>query len=127
MPKIKYMFLKYSAALIAIILLAACGNDKPTMKYEAPADGLSLFKTNCSSCHLVKAKLVGPALAGFNERWPDKKKLHDYIHNSQEVIKTDAYAKSVFEANNKVIMTPFPNLTDTQIDAILKYIEEESK
>jgi mono/diheme cytochrome c family protein len=121
------MFIRYSIAIVATIMIAACGNDKPTMKYEAPADGKALFKTNCSSCHNVKVKLVGPALAGVNERWPDKKKLHDYIHNSQAVIKTDAYAKSVFEANNKVIMTPFPNLTDDQIDAILKYVAEEEK
>jgi len=121
------MIIRYSIALFAIIMMTACGNDKPTVKYEAPADGQSLFKTNCSSCHNVKVKLVGPALAGVNDRWPDKKKLHDYIHNSQAVIKVDPYAKSVFEANNKVIMTPFPNLTDVQIDAILKYIAEEGK
>ena len=121
------MFLRYSIALLAIIMMTSCGNDKPTVKYEAPADGESLFKTNCSSCHNVKVKLVGPALAGINNRWPDKKKLHDYIHNSQAVIKEDAYAKSLFEANNKVIMTPFPNLTDAQIDAILNYIEAEGK
>jgi len=121
------MILKYSIAVFAIFMMIACGNDKPTMKYEAPADGQSLFKTNCTSCHAVNAKVVGPALSGVNDRWPDKKKLHDYIHNSQAVIKVDPYAKGIFEANNKVIMTPFPNLTDDQIDAILKYIKEEEK
>ena len=122
------MFLKYIIASATLLMIVSCGNDTPTMKYQTPTnDGKTLFTTNCTSCHAVKAKLIGPALAGVSNRWPDKKKLHDYIHNSQAVIKEDAYAKSVFEANNKVIMTPFPNLTDAQIDAILQYIEEEGK
>ena len=121
------MIIRYSIAFLSIILLTACDNNKPAVNYEAAADGQSLFKTNCASCHAIKAKLIGPALVGVNDRWPDKKKLHDYIHNSQEIIKVDPYAKSVFEANNKVVMTPFPNLSDAQIDAILMYIAEEGK
>ena len=122
------MFFKCILAFTALLMIVSCGNDTATMKYQTPSnDGKTLFTTNCTSCHAVKAKLIGPALAGVNNRWPDKKKLHDYIHNSQAVIKEDAYAKSVFEANNKVIMTPFPNLSDDQIDAILQYIQEEEK
>ncbi|MFW1411035.1 c-type cytochrome, partial [Vibrio parahaemolyticus] len=56
-------------------------------------DGKALFSANCASCHQVHKKLTGPALAGVEDRWPDKKKLHAWIHNSAAFLKTgDAYA-----------------------------------
>ena len=39
-------------------------------------DGKALFQANCASCHAVNKKLTGPALAGVEDRWPDKAKLH---------------------------------------------------
>ncbi len=83
-------------------------------------DGHALFQTNCASCHKVDQKLVGPALAGVESRWPSRDKLHDWIHNSSAVIKSgDPYAVSLFNEYNKTQMTPFPQLSAKDIDAIL--------
>lgn len=87
-------------------------------------DGKVLFQTNCASCHQVHKKLTGPALAGVEERWPNKKNLYAWIRNSAAFLKTgDAYANNLYNEYNKVAMNQFPGLTDGEIDAILGYIK----
>ena len=90
-------------------------------------DGHALFQANCASCHKVNEKLVGPALAGVESRWPSKELLHDWVHNSTKVIQSgNEYAVSLFNDNNKIQMTAFPQLSDKDIDAILAYVEVEA-
>lgn len=87
-------------------------------------DGKVLFQTNCASCHQVHKKLTGPALAGVEERWPNKKNLYAWIRNSAAFLKTgDAYANNLYNEYNKVAMNQFPGLTDGEIDAMLVYIK----
>ena len=87
-------------------------------------DGKSRFSQNCASCHAVNKKLTGPALAGVEDRWPDKKNLHAWIKNNQAFLKTgDAYANKLYNEYNKTAMNLFPNLSDKDIDAILAYIK----
>ncbi|GAC1440956.1 MAG: c-type cytochrome [Sediminibacterium sp.] len=73
----------------------------------------------------MNAKLTGPALAGVEDRWPDKAKLHAWIHNSGAFLKTgDAYANNLFNEYGKVSMTAFgSSLSDKDIDAILAYVK----
>lgn len=88
-----------------------------------PGAGKALFQQNCASCHNVHKKLTGPALAGVEDRWPDKKLLHSWIRNSAAVIASgDKYANDLFNQYNKLPMTPFPALKDEDIDNILAYI-----
>src|SRR5215471_18313660 len=76
-------------------------------------DGHALFQANCASCHSVNKKVVGPALAGVEDRWTDPKMLHDWIHNNQKVLQSGyAYAVSLYNEYNKTPMNVFPNLTD---------------
>ena len=90
-------------------------------------DGHALFVANCASCHKVDAKLVGPALAGVESRWPSRGKIHDWVHNSTKVIQSgDQYAVSLFNEYNKTQMTAFPQLADKDIDAILDYVKLEA-
>jgi mono/diheme cytochrome c family protein len=87
-------------------------------------DGKSLFSQNCASCHAVNKKLTGPALAGVEDRWPDKKNLYAWIKNNQAFLKTgDAYANKLYNEYNKTAMNLFPALSDKDIDAILAYIK----
>jgi mono/diheme cytochrome c family protein len=87
-------------------------------------DGKALFSQNCASCHAVNKKLTGPALAGVEDRWPDKKNLYAWIKNSAAFLKTgDAYANNLYNEYNKTAMNQFPSLTDADIDAILAYIK----
>ena len=87
-------------------------------------DGKALFSANCASCHAVNKKLTGPALAGVEDRWPDKKNLYSWIKNNAAFLKTgDPYANNLYNEYNKTAMNLFTNLTDKDIDAILAYIK----
>lgn len=90
-------------------------------------DGRAIFQANCATCHAVNKQLVGPALAGVESRWPSREKLHAWVHNSTAVIKSgDPYTVSLFNQFNKTQMTPFPQLSDKDIDAVLDYINTEA-
>jgi len=88
--------------------------------------GKSIFLQKCSNCHSINMNLTGPALKGITKRWDDKKKLYDYIRNSQTVIANNDYAKALFYKWNKVQMPPFQSLSDDDINSILLYIKSGS-
>lgn len=88
-------------------------------------DGEALFKANCTSCHAVKEKLIGPALMGVETRRPEDWLLK-WIKNSTAVIKSgDEYAVKLYNDYNKVAMPSF-NLKDDEIKSILAYVKEEA-
>jgi len=83
-----------------------------------------LFQSNCASCHNPVKVITGPALKGVTERVPDKKLLHDWIHNNGKVLASgNPYFTALFNQYNKTPMNTFPGLKDDEIDAILKYVE----
>lgn len=86
--------------------------------------GKALFNANCAACHKLDAKMTGPALRGVVERH-DREWLYKWIHNSSAMIASgDAAAVKLFNDNNKVLMTAFPQLSTTDIDNILAYTSE---
>ena len=90
-----------------------------------PVRGKELFNTNCAACHKLDAKATGPALRGVGAKY-DKSWLYKWIHNSGDLIKSgDALAVKVFNENNKVPMTAFPQLSEGDIDNIIAYTMEE--
>ena len=86
-------------------------------------DGKALFQTNCASCHAVNKKMTGPALAGVEDRWSDRKKIYGWVHNPAAFAKTDTYAANLVKEYSPVMMTGFASLTEKDIDAILGYIK----
>ncbi len=87
-------------------------------------DGKTLFSQKCASCHAVDKALIGPALVGVQDRWPEKDKLYAWINNSAAVVKSGyPRAVAVYTEYNKIQMTAFPELTAKDIDAILGYVE----
>jgi mono/diheme cytochrome c family protein len=90
--------------------------------------GEALFKANCKSCHKVKERLVGPALAGVEGRVPSIQWLKDWVHNSSKVIASgDEYANKIYNEYNKSQMTAFTSLSDEQIMNILAYVKAEAE
>ncbi|NUQ22971.1 MAG: cytochrome c [Saprospiraceae bacterium] len=89
-------------------------------------DASALFQSKCGICHTVgKGRLVGPDLAGVNDRRPEEWLLK-FIHSSQAMVKSgDPDAVALFEEFNKTIM-PDPGISDTEIKTILQYIAENS-
>jgi mono/diheme cytochrome c family protein len=83
--------------------------------------GKALFKANCAACHKLEGMLIGPELLGITEtRDPEWLKL--WIRDNTALIASgDKLAKDVADSN-PAVMTPFPQLSDEDIDDILKYL-----
>jgi cytochrome c551/c552/cytochrome c553 len=87
-------------------------------------DGKALFQSNCAQCHNPVKVITGPALKGVTDRVTDRKLLHNWIHNNQQVLASgNTYFNDLFNQYGKAPMNTFPNLTDPEIDAILKYVD----
>src|SRR5690606_2491506 len=139
MKKVNFIHLRSKMPLLLLVFLLTFSTtiysqEAPTETVpatEAPADaggdvaaGEALFKANCAACHKMDGKAVGPALRGVADRY-DRDWLHKWIHNSPAMIASgDALAVKLFEENNRAVMTPFPALSETDIDNILAYTSQ---
>ncbi|MDP4217196.1 MAG: c-type cytochrome [Bacteroidota bacterium] len=87
-------------------------------------DGHALFQANCASCHSPFKDVIGPALKGVSERIPDKNLLHEWVHNSNKVLASgNAYFKGLYAKYNTPMTAFGSQLSDPEIDAIIKYVE----
>jgi mono/diheme cytochrome c family protein len=100
---------------------------------EIPTDaaaisaGEALFNGNCKSCHRVKQKLVGPALAGVEGRAPSIAWILEWVKNpAKKIASGDEYANKIYNEYNKSQMTAFTSYTDAQILSILAYVKKEA-
>ena len=92
-----------------------------------PVKGKELFNSNCAACHKLDAKSTGPALRGIAEKH-DMPWMYKWVQNSAALIKSgDKAAVKVFEENNKVPMTAFPALSESNIDDIIAYTSEKKE
>jgi cytochrome c551/c552 len=89
-------------------------------------EGKTIFAARCAACHNVNKVLVGPALAGVDQRrsidW-----IVQFVHSPQKIIKSgDQYALDLFN-KFKVQMPDHPDLTADNIKNVVEYIKSESK
>jgi mono/diheme cytochrome c family protein len=108
-------------------VLASTKAKKPLAPGEAAAiaAGDALFKANCTQCHAVNEKVVGPALAGITKRRPTSW-IVSWVHNPAKVIASgDEYAVKLFDDNGKQQMPSFPQLSEKDIKAIIAWAESQ--
>ena len=85
--------------------------------------GKQLFKANCATCHKPIKKSVGPPLAGVSQK-RDAEWIYSWVANPQAKIDSgDAYAIKIYKEYNQTSMNAFPQLSTTDIDAILAYAD----
>ena len=90
---------------------------------ELAKKGKTLFKANCASCHAVNKVVAGPALAGVEKRWPNKKLLFLWIRNWNKAVATgDPYPRKIQDWSP--VAMPMFESKDEDLDAILAYIKE---
>ncbi len=87
--------------------------------------GETLYKANCTSCHAIDRKVVGPALKDVidvkDEAWMIK-----WIKNSQSLVKAgDPDAVKIFNEYNQSIMSSFPQLSDDDAKNIIAFVKAE--
>ncbi|WP_461305432.1 c-type cytochrome [Aureisphaera sp.] len=129
MEKVPYRNLPKKWSFIALVLLLTLSFSQnayastsflPTQAVDTAA-GEKLFKANCAACHKLRKKATGPALYGVGDKY-DREWLYKWIRNSQELVKAgDAQAVKIFNEYNQSVMTPFPALTNEDIDNIIAY------
>jgi cytochrome c551/c552 len=88
---------------------------------EAYENGKKVFQTNCAACHKLEKKLIGPPLGNISDKrqipW-----LKSFIKDSQAMIKAgDKDAIAIYEEYQKVLMIPFPQLSDKEIEDVIHY------
>ena len=94
---------------------------------DSPVDeGKTIFTSRCASCHNVNKTIVGPALAGVDERrniaWIVK-----FVQSSQTLIKSgDKDAKELFAKFNNIPMPDHKDLDEAEIKSIVDYIKSQS-
>ena len=90
------------------------------------ADGETLFKANCQSCHKPLEPYVGPALKGARDREPSKDWVYKWVPNTTSMVNTDPYAMKLKAEFGNVVMKQFP-LKKEEIDAILDWADKYQK
>ena len=115
---------------LALLILSSLGSYAQQIPTDAASisAGDALFNGNCKSCHKIKQKLVGPALAGVEGRVPSIAWILEWVKNPAKKIATgDEYANKIYNEFNKSPMTAFTSYNDTQILSILAYIKAEAE
>ncbi|MFV0606050.1 MAG: c-type cytochrome [Niabella sp.] len=119
--------------LIIITLFAVCLSSLAQDSTAAAGgggieEGKKLFVSKCQACHSgdMKSNSTGPALGGVESQWPDKEKLHEWIRNNVKLT-ASGYPKAVEVSKlTPTVMNAFDDLSDTQIDDILGYIDAKA-
>jgi len=114
-------------AFFSFITLIGLASTQAQELSDDPAvisEGEGLFKANCTACHTINERLVGPALRDVHVR-REMDWLLKYVKNPQKMISEgDPIAVDLYE-EYQVVMTSFP-FSDDQITSILCYIKAES-
>ena len=118
-----FLFLSF----LALISFSSYSQEIPTEPAAITAGG-QIFNANCKACHRVQQKLVGPALAGVEQRAPSIDWIKRFVKNSSAVIASgDEYAVNLYNEYNKTQMTAFTSLKDEEIMNVLAYIKAEAE
>jgi len=120
----------FIARFLASLAIAAVLGSAPAVAQEISDDaaiiaqGEQLFKGNCTACHKINERVIGPALRDVHDR-RDIEWILNFVKNPQKVINSgDAIANELFE-EYQVVMTAFP-FSDDQVMSIIAYIKSES-
>jgi mono/diheme cytochrome c family protein len=94
-------------------------NLPPTIDPQLAAQGLEIFEMNCSACHEMEMRLVGPPLEGVTERRSPTFILN-MIMNPEEMVRTHPEGQAML-AQYPIVM-PYQNITPDEARAILEYL-----
>lgn len=89
--------------------------------------GKEVFEMNCSSCHKMEQKLVGPSLQNtISEQGRDWTKK--WINNSQSLIQSgDKHANDIYNEYDKMAMPAYAGLfSDEELESLLTYLQDYS-
>ena len=91
----------------------------PVINQEMAAAGAELFKTNCTACHKIDKRFIGPSPAGIMER-RSPEWIMNMILDPKLMTEEDQCAKDLLVEFNGAAMSN-QNLTVEQVRSILEY------
>ena len=107
--KILHMKLKIFLSALLISISISSLADPPA------EEGKLIFNSRCASCHNINKTIVGPALAGIDDR-RDIDWIIKFVQSSQTLIKSgDKDASALFTKFNNIPMPDHKDLTDDKI------------
>lgn len=118
-----------SFVLIIFLSLSSLKAQETSVSTDETAitQGETLFRENCTACHRIHENLVGPALKEIYIR-RDIDWIKAFVRNSAAVIASgDKYANNLYNEYNKIMMTPFSDFSDEEIESIIAFIKSESE
>lgn len=106
---------------LPIVMLTLFAYDCSAQNYQA---GEQLFKANCTACHKMDAKVIGPPLqntvAEQGSEWTKK-----WISNNEALRASgDAHAIEIYEAYNRQVMPAYAFLSDEELTDLVTYLAE---
>ncbi|HEV7333027.1 MAG TPA: cytochrome c [Flavisolibacter sp.] len=90
-------------------------------------EGKTIFTSRCAGCHNINKQVLGPALAGVDERrsmdW-----IVNFVQSSQSLIKSgDKDAVALFKQFNNIPMPDHKDLSAEQIKSVVAFIQTEAQ
>lgn len=83
------------------------------------AEGEELFNKNCTACHKVEKRYIGPAVAGVTDRRTPEWIMNMMLNPTEMIAKDPLTKKLVSEYNGAVMANQ--NLSEEEARAILEY------
>ncbi|MGK4568123.1 c-type cytochrome [Flavobacterium sp. 3HN19-14] len=130
---IKYIFSSIFLLLVCVIFSSSKSreyseNDKFGISDSIYIKGQSIFERDCASCHFIgmNRRMTAPALGDIT-KLRKKDWLYNYTKNPQKMlIQGDKIAKK-YRSEGWGLMPSFPNLRDSDLDAIYYFVEKRYK
>lgn len=112
---------KLFLSIFAVFLLAISWN---VNAQDAVASGKKIFQDNCTVCHKIGEKLIGPNLEGVTTRRSEDW-IKSFVKNSQKMVEAgDADAVKIYTEFNKTAMTAFEgNLSEDDLKNLVEYLK----
>ena len=114
-------FLRLFLSSLTFILLFSFQLSAQEIDSTQVRKGKKIFNANCASCHKLQGNLIGPELGKVEDRRTNEW-LKAWIRDNAALRASgDSDAIAIFNEYNGSVMTAFPQLADSDIDAILAY------
>jgi len=126
MRNISLIFKQFSRSVLLVAGFALLGSSVHAQEDAAKGEGI--FKANCTACHKIDQKMVGPALGPIITADSDDKWLTHWIQNNKALIDAkDPKALKIYNEYNQSAMTVFATLSDGDVANVLAYVRTENK
>lgn len=89
-------------------------------------EGYKLYSQNCSPCHGVYKKIIGPELGQVAGR-RDSLWITEWVRDNELLRETDTVAQNVFLEYNKTVCIKNRHFTKTDMSDLMMFLQEQNK